>query len=157
LLSFEYSTPVFLINLICSCAQIQETRSEMQEKLRGSMAAMKEMALKQDSRIDDLSKNIVVSVCGDDTPNTRNLSISRPSSQRCVCVCVCSLLPPSSSDSPLPLMHLPNPPPPSSRSHRRTVFCPVCLLTNCKRGNSSQRQTWEILTKESGFRMQNQQ
>jgi UDP-N-acetylglucosamine transferase subunit ALG13 len=37
----------------------------MQEKLSGSMAAMKEMAFKQDSRINDLNKNIVVSVCGD--------------------------------------------------------------------------------------------
>ena len=73
------------------------------------MAAMKEMALKQDSRIDDLSKNIVVSVCGDDTPNIRSLSISRPSSQRCVRVCALSCPPPPLSDSPLPLMHLPNP------------------------------------------------
>jgi hypothetical protein len=37
----------------------------MQEKLSSSMAAMKEIALIQDSRIDDLSKNILVSVCGD--------------------------------------------------------------------------------------------
>ena len=64
-LSFESSTLVFLFSLTCSCAQMQETRSETQEKLSSSMAAMKEMALKQDSRIHDLNKNIVVSVCGD--------------------------------------------------------------------------------------------
>ena len=41
------------------------TRSAVHEKLSGSVAAMREMALQQDSRIAKLSQNIVVriSVC----------------------------------------------------------------------------------------------
>ena len=56
------STIAYSVHLTFFVPQMDGTRSEVHEKLSGSLAAMSEMALKQDYRIAQLSQNIAVRI-----------------------------------------------------------------------------------------------